>query len=59
LNIDRARQIVESQGVIEVTYDGSPVWIENIRNDNAEVTYLGTRRREEVPINVLMEGGNS
>ena len=31
--VDRAREIMESKGVIEVLYQGHPVWIEQIEQD--------------------------
>lgn len=52
----RAKQILESHGVIEVLHNGSPVWIENIRGESAEVTYIGTSSKAEIPVNNLVEG---
>ena len=34
MDVERARQIIESDGVIEVLYQGSPVWIEKILDNN-------------------------
>jgi len=51
----RARQILDSHGVIEVLHNGSPVWIENLRGNNAEVTYIGTDNRAEIPVDKLVE----
>jgi H-type small acid-soluble spore protein len=56
LDIGRAKQIIESQGVIAVNYHNSPVWIEQLKdNENAEVTTLDTNQRIEVSIDELDE----
>ena len=52
---ERARQIVESLGVIEVLYNGSPVWIESIKENNAEVSYIDTKNKAEVQVEKLIE----
>jgi len=52
---ERARQIVESLGVIEVLYNGSPVWIESIKENNAEVSYIDTKNKAEVQVEKLTE----
>ncbi|MGE5583881.1 MAG: H-type small acid-soluble spore protein [Bacillota bacterium] len=52
----RAKQILESHGVIEVKYHDSPVWIEQIKDESsAEVTDLNTNRRMDVSIDQLEE----
>jgi small acid-soluble spore protein H (minor) len=55
LDNERARQIVESLGVIEVLYNGSPVWIENIKENTAEVSYIDTKNKAEVQVEKLIE----
>jgi H-type small acid-soluble spore protein len=56
LDIGRAKQIIESEGVIAVNYHNSPVWIEQLKdNENAEVTTLDTNQRIEVSIDELDE----
>lgn len=56
MDIGRAKQIIESQGVIAVNYHNSPVWIEQLKdNENAEVTTLDTNQRIEVSIDELDE----
>ncbi|MGI6453502.1 MAG: H-type small acid-soluble spore protein [Syntrophomonadaceae bacterium] len=55
MHISRAREIVESAGVHGVAYKGSPVWIEEIREDMAIVRDLQTHRQEPVPIAELKE----
>lgn len=52
---ERAKQIVESLGVIEVLYNGSPVWIENIKENTAEVSYIDTKNKVEVQVEKLIE----
>jgi H-type small acid-soluble spore protein len=52
----RAKQIIESHGVIAVNYHNSPVWIEQIKDqDKVEVTTLDTNQRMEVPMEQLIE----
>jgi H-type small acid-soluble spore protein len=51
----RAEQIMQSNGVIEVSYNGMPVWIEGIRGDMAEVTFIDLNRRSDVPVSSLAE----
>ena len=42
MNKQRADQIMESLGVIEVKYQDEPVWIEQVKDESsAEVTVLG------------------
>jgi len=53
--VDRAREIMESKGVIEVLYQGHPVWIEQIEQDTAKVRFLDNNHHLNVPINMLAE----
>ncbi|HQA50197.1 MAG TPA: H-type small acid-soluble spore protein [Syntrophomonadaceae bacterium] len=53
--VDRAREIMESKGVIEVLYQGHPVWIEQIEQDSAHIRLLDNSHRLSVPINMLTE----
>jgi H-type small acid-soluble spore protein len=57
LDSTRARQILKSKENIDVLYNGSPIWIEGVSDNNAvEVTALsGSRQRMEVPVNLLIE----
>lgn len=56
MDSERAKQIIESHGVIAVNYHDSPVWIEQIKDtQNAEVTTLDTNQRMEVPMEKLFE----
>lgn len=51
----RIREIINSLGVIEVLYQGRPVWIEDVDGSLAQVRYLDTRDSFEVPIGDLEE----
>lgn len=55
---EQAQQIVESLGVVEVLYNGAPVWIENVDGEDAEVRFLETGDIIQVPVNKLVEGGS-
>ncbi len=59
MNSQRAKQIIESHGVIEVKYHDSPVWIEQVlpAENEAEVTDLDTNERMNVPLKELTETG--
>lgn len=57
MDCKRAREILESHGVIEVLYQNQPVWIEQIIDDNrAIVSQMTTRRQQEVSLSELTEG---
>jgi H-type small acid-soluble spore protein len=52
----RAKEIIESHGVIAVNYHDSPVWIEQVKDKGqAEVTTLDTNQRMDVPLDQLVE----
>lgn len=53
----RAKQIIEAEEKIDVLYQGSPVWLEGVSDNNiAEVISLqGNKARIEVPVNMLEE----
>lgn len=51
----RVEEIMQSYGVINVSYNGMPVWIEGIRGDVAEVALIDMERRMDVPISALTE----
>ena len=47
---------MDSQETIEVLYMNSPVWIDNVMENNlAQVTYLESQRKDEVPVYKLVE----
>ncbi|MGE5396862.1 MAG: small, acid-soluble spore protein, H family, partial [Chitinophagales bacterium] len=37
---ERAKEIMESLGVIDVLHNGTSVWIQRVDQDRAEVQYL-------------------
>lgn len=51
----RAREIINSLGVIEVLYQGRPIWIEDIDSSLAQVRYLDIGDSFEVPVRELEE----
>lgn len=55
MDSNRVEDIMQSHGVINVSYNGMPVWIESVRDDEAEVTVIGMERRINVPISALTE----
>jgi small acid-soluble spore protein H (minor) len=55
MNIDRATEIFNSLGVIEVCYQGSPVWIEKINENRVQVQNLNTNQHFEVSVYDLSE----
>ncbi|MDD2585825.1 MAG: H-type small acid-soluble spore protein [Syntrophomonadaceae bacterium] len=55
MDINRAKEIVESLGVIEVLYQGAPVWIEGLEGDSAKVRYLDSYDHMSVSVGELVE----
>lgn len=56
MDSSRAKKIMESDGVIEVLYHGSPVWIENVLENNiVQVSNIQTSDKKEVPAYLLVE----
>lgn len=51
----RAVEVVDSLGVIEVLHKGLPVWIEEVDGDIARVKYLKTQQHAQVPVEELVE----
>lgn len=51
----RAREIINSLGVIEVLYQSRPIWIEDIDGSLAQVRYLDAEDSFEVPVGELKE----
>lgn len=59
LDSKRVKEIMTSSDNIEVLYQGSPVWLENIKDNNTvQVTHLDTHSREDVPIYKLVENSH-
>lgn len=56
MNVNRAKEILDSLGVFEVYFQGRPVWIEKINDDTAGILNLSTNERLEVPVKDLFEG---
>ncbi|WP_202081491.1 H-type small acid-soluble spore protein [Caldalkalibacillus salinus] len=58
MNIGRAKQIVEAPEEIEVRYQGTPVWIQNL-NEGEETARVYTREEPDdeqvVPVGQLVE----
>ncbi|MEW6574212.1 MAG: H-type small acid-soluble spore protein [Bacillota bacterium] len=62
MNLERARQIIQSEETIKVLFDGSPVWIENLnaKGNKAIVRTLDEARNVlEVPVTELVEASPS
>lgn len=56
LDSKRAMQIMHSPDSIQVLYEGSPVWIENVMGNNtAEITHFENNKKEAVPVYMLVE----
>ncbi|WP_010248445.1 H-type small acid-soluble spore protein [Acetivibrio cellulolyticus] len=56
MDSNRAKKIMESNGVIEVLYQGSPVWIENVLDNNTvQVSNIQTNDKKDVPAYMLVE----
>ena len=55
MNIEKAQEIFDSLGVIEVLHHGAPVWIEEVANDLATVKNLDTHERIREPVAELVE----
>jgi H-type small acid-soluble spore protein len=53
----RAKEILNNRGnTIQVLYNGSPVWLEDVTDVNtAVVSYIENHRKEEVPVYKLVE----
>lgn len=52
----RAQEIFDSLGIIEVFYQGSPVWLEKINANHVQVQDMRTNQRFEVSVHDLREG---
>ncbi|MFD3157143.1 H-type small acid-soluble spore protein [Haloimpatiens sp. FM7330] len=57
MNLKRGEEIINSLGVINVTYKDKPVWIENINEERkiAKVKYINSTESISVPISQLNE----
>lgn len=61
MDIKRAEEIINSKGIIEVTYKDSPVWIESVINDaaTAHVKLLSNNQTMNIPVEDLTEKDSS
>ena len=56
MDFQRAKEIFESKGIIEVVYQDKPVWIEAINQDQtAQISFFDSELQTEVPIAHLKE----
>jgi len=58
MNIQRAKEIAQSPAMASVTYEGVPIYIQNVDEDNelARIYPLDQPENEqEVPLNSLVE----
>lgn len=56
LDSERAKQIISSDDRIDVLYQGIPVWLEKVKDNNmVEVSYLESHTKEEMPAYKLVE----
>ncbi|MDF2882230.1 MAG: Small acid-soluble spore protein family [Clostridiaceae bacterium] len=57
MDFNRAEEIIQSLGVINVTYKNNAIWIEDIQRptNTAHIKDLKTSEIKEVPINQLKE----
>ena len=61
MDIKRAEEIINSKGIIEVTYKDSPVWIESVLKDaaTAHVKLLSNNQTMDIPVEDLAEKSSS
>ncbi|MGI6777710.1 MAG: H-type small acid-soluble spore protein [Acetivibrionales bacterium] len=55
MDIRRASEIMESHGIIDVHYKGQPVWMQGIKGDIAQVSYISNGKIVDVPLYALEE----
>jgi small acid-soluble spore protein H (minor) len=55
LEPEKAQQIFESLGVVDVLYNGVPVWIEDLDGEEAKIRYLESDDVIQVPVAELVE----
>lgn len=56
MDYNQAMEVKQSTGVIDVLYNGSSVWIEEVNGDMATVYFLQSGVRQEVPVQDLKQG---
>jgi small acid-soluble spore protein H (minor) len=57
LDAQSARRIIDSKDNIEVLYNGSPVWIQDVNSNTAKVRFLDSDKVQEVAVGELVEAG--
>ncbi len=55
MNTKRAKEILDSNDMIQVLHDGASVWLEKVEGDYAKVKNLSTNIEEKIPVNELHE----
>lgn len=56
MDSNRARQILQSKELIRVLHNDTPVWIDNVMdNDTAEITFIDEHKKGTVAVNLLVE----
>ncbi len=56
MDSQRAKEIMKSGDIVQVLYQGSPVWLDKVNDNNvAEVTRLDRKDKLEVPVYLLVE----
>jgi small acid-soluble spore protein H (minor) len=57
MDLKRAKEIINSKGVIEVTYNNAPVWLESVIEEDASahVKLLSTNQSMNIPVEQLSE----
>jgi len=58
MDIKRVEEIINSKGIVNVTYNDSPVWLEAVTGEKgtAHVKLLSTDEALNVPVEDLKEG---
>ncbi|WP_078553092.1 H-type small acid-soluble spore protein [Bacillus alkalicellulosilyticus] len=58
MNVQRAQEIIESPQEINVQYNGTPVWIQHVNEDEATARVFKANSPEDemtVPVDQLLE----
>lgn len=55
MDAESAKRIIESKGIIEVLYNGSPVWIQDVNADTARIKFLDSNEERDVMVKELVE----
>ncbi|MGE5418447.1 MAG: small, acid-soluble spore protein, H family [Acidobacteriota bacterium] len=55
MEISRAKEVFDNMGVIEVTHNNMPIWIEDIHGSVAQIRYLIDDHTAQVPVSELNE----